>query len=91
MDLDNRLTLSALNETGCLNMLRSMLKMMSREFQSAYREYLIDPTDIRAYEQYIQIRNEFLSDYFHTLTRLDGRWVVKKLEKMVKQDIAQCA
>lgn len=91
MDIKDRLTVERLNDSGCINLLGFMLKRMSREFKHSYRGYLLDPSDIKAYMQYRQVRNEFLSEYFHDLTNLDGKRIVRRLEAIVRQDVEQCA
>ena len=91
LDINDRLTKERLNNSGCVNLLCFMLKRMSREFKHSYLGYLLDPSDIKTYLQYSQVRNEFLSEYFHDLTNLNGKRIVEKLEAMVKQDIEQCA
>lgn len=91
MDINDRLTEERLNDYGCVNLLCFMLKRMAREFKHSYLGYLLDPSDIKAYFQYSQVRNEFLSEYFHDLTNLNGKKIVEKLEAIVRQDIEQCA
>ena len=87
MATPERLTLDALDDYGCITMLGAMLTQMSRDFQSAYAHYLEDPYDAIMYLQYDRIRKEFLSEYFHNLTHLNGREIVTQLEQKVREDI----
>jgi len=90
MATEDRLTIDRLNEKGCFNLLCAMVKYMSREFRAAYAEHLKHPMDPTAYVQYHRIKDEFRSERFRTLTRLDGDRVVRKLEAIVTRYADEC-
>ena len=87
MDIHDRLTADRLNINGCFNILCELLGCMAEEFRFAYRNYLNDQSDIEAYIQYEQIKDEFKSDYFHKLTSLNGNMIVRRLESHVRKDM----
>ena len=85
--MEARLTFDQLNDNGCLNMLCCMLKLMSRDFQEAYRGYLEDPESKTLRKQYLSIRRDFLSSYFKSITNLNGQKIVSRLESIVEEDL----
>ena len=91
MDIKQRLTLDTLDDNGCINVLCALLRQISREFRQAYKEHLADPLDQTAYAQYRDLKKEIKSNYFHSLTRLDGGKVVDRLEKDIAKELKSCA
>ena len=78
--MDDRLTIDKLNDTGCRNMLYAMCKLLARDFRRTYAEFLKKPDDKFARRRFRKCREAFLSDYFFTLTNLNGREIVELIE-----------
>ena len=75
-----RLTIDKLNDEGCLNMLKHFLKSLSREFTQTFASLLNNPNNEDVRSHYDYLRELITSEYFHELTNLDGRSIVKRLE-----------
>ena len=84
-----RLTIDRLNDEGCFMVLCAMLKQMAKDYRAAFLSHMKDPGDEIVREQYISIREDFLSDYFHDLTRLDGRAIVDRLDAIAMLEAEQ--
>lgn len=87
MKLPRRLTYDQLNDSGCMLMVCAVLSEMTAEFKQAYRRFLANEKDREARDAFFSIRQEFLSDYFHNLTHLDGQYIVRKLQRLVREEI----
>ena len=86
-----RLTIDTLDDRGCINILSELLRMMAADFNQAYKNHLSDPDNLDTYEHYLHVKSEFLSDYFARLTRLNGEYIVRKLEEIAVQECSMCA
>lgn len=91
VNMNDRLTIDKLNNNGCINILSELLRQMTTDFTESYKMYLSDKDDPEVQLNYENVKEEFLSDYFANLTRLNGANIVRKLEAAVESEVFQCA
>lgn len=83
-----RLTIDRLNDEGVINVFSEMLSQAATDFKEAFIAHRCDPSDEVAESQYIEARRFFLSEYVHALTRVDGRKIIAKLERIAIEEAA---
>jgi len=74
-----RLTIDALNDEGCLNLLEEFLSLLGVEYTESFRLAKRYPRD-KTYSKHLECLDEFIkSDYFGRLTGLDGPALIDAL------------
>lgn len=75
-----RIKAENLSDEGCLNLLEAIVGSAADEWRECRLQVVLNPNDKFAREHLKNTERFFLSDYFHELTNLDGRSVLKQLE-----------
>ena len=75
-------SIKKLNDDGCAYLLEAFLTNLVEDYFSAYNFYMDNRSDRSAKLSYMKLRRLFLSDYFATLTNLDGRMILDGLDRI---------
>lgn len=75
-------SIKKLNDEGCALLLEAFLANLSEDYYSAYHFYMHNRNDDKARLSYVRLRRFFLSEYFATLTGLDGKAILDGLDKI---------
>ncbi len=73
-------TAACLNLEGCLSLIEAIVRDAANDYICARREYRKTPYDKGAKHHYQVCRRFFLSEYFFTLAKLDGKAILIKLD-----------
>ena len=63
------------------NLANAIIERAAVDYQQALKALKKRPTDIYAQREIIECRRFFRSDYFRSLTSIDGEWLMKQIEK----------
>ncbi len=69
-------------ETAYENLANAIVLQAVKDYRSAKAMQRIDPKDYSARGRIGVIRKFFRSDWFRTLTDIDGEWLIRKLDEL---------
>lgn len=78
-----RITLSELSNEGCINLVEAIVSKAATDWKKGMLLYGPKCSSVRDVERF------FLSDYFHTLTGLDGKYIIEELRKETPEELKQ--
>ena len=73
-------------ETAYENLANAIVLQAVKDYRSAKAMQRIDPKDYSARGRIGVIRKFFRSDWFRTLTDIDGEWLIRKLDEEAAHD-----
>lgn len=77
-----RCSITDLNDEGCALLLEAFLSNLSEDYYSAYNFFMDNQDDRRARLSYIKLRRFIVSDYFASLTGLDGNVILEGFDRI---------
>lgn len=75
-----RLTIDTINDDGCLNLLEMFLTQLSEDYRFALDDFVRNQRDKKSKKGLMWLRKFIRSDYFASLTGLDGSEIINTLD-----------
>lgn len=79
-----RLTIDTVNDDGCLNLLEMFLTQLSEDYRFALDDFMRNQKNKKSKKGLMWLRQFIRSNYFASLTGLDGSEVISTLDGKYK-------
>lgn len=75
-----------ITDNGLHNLAEAIIRRAIIDYKAAYRNFYTDPFKEENKNDLEEVESFFLSDWFETLSDLNGRLIIEKIQKQVKNE-----